>query len=92
MNDGGPCRIETSPSNYTANQWTGFYMIRTTFMTELRYSSPIIHHTVSCHKTELAFFFYLGFLSRVFSIYRTAGEGEGYLFTYFLTLPPASQT
>ena len=38
------------------------------------------------------FFFYLGFLSRTFTIHRTAGEGGGYLFNSFLPLPPASQT
>ena len=38
------------------------------------------------------FFFYLGFLSRKFTIYRTAGEGGGYLFNSSLPLPPASQT
>ena len=37
------------------------------------------------------FFFYLGFLSRTFTIHRTAGEGEGYLFNSSLPLPPASQ-
>ena len=37
------------------------------------------------------FFFYLGFLSRTFTIHRTAGEG-GYLFNFSLLLPPASQT
>ena len=38
------------------------------------------------------FFFYLGFLSRTFTIQETAGEGEGYLFSSCLPLPPASQT
>ena len=38
------------------------------------------------------FFFYLGFLSRIFTIHRTAGEGGGYLFNSSLPLPPASQT
>ena len=27
FHDGGPYHIETSPLIYTANQWTGFYMI-----------------------------------------------------------------
>ena len=39
----------------------------------------------------LFIFFYLGFLSRTFTIHRTAGEGEGYLFYSSLPLPPASQ-
>ena len=39
------------------------------------------------------FFFYLGFLSRTFTIHKTAGEGGGYLFfNPFLPLPSASQT
>ena len=37
------------------------------------------------------FFFYLGFLSRTFTIHGTAGEGGGYLFNSSLPLPPASQ-
>ena len=37
------------------------------------------------------FFFYLGFLSRIFTIHRTAGEEEGY-FNSSQPLPPASQT
>ena len=37
-------------------------------------------------------FFYLGFLSRTFTIHRTAGEGEGYLFNFSLPLTTASQT
>ena len=38
------------------------------------------------------FFFYLGFLSRTFTIHKTAGEGGGYLFNSPLPLPPVSQT
>ena len=37
------------------------------------------------------FFFYLGLLSRTFTIHGTAGEGGGYLFNSSLPLPPASQ-
>ena len=37
------------------------------------------------------FFFYLGFLSRIFTIHGTAGEGGGYVFNSSLPLPPASQ-
>ena len=36
--------------------------------------------------------FYLGFLSRTFTIYRTAGEGGGSFYDSCLPLPPASQT
>ena len=42
--------------------------------------------------TLFFFFFYLGFLSRTFTIHGTAGEGGGYLFNSSLPLPPASQT
>ena len=35
FHDGGPYHTETSPSICKANQWTGFYMIETSVMTEL---------------------------------------------------------
>ena len=38
------------------------------------------------------FFFYLGVLSRTFTIYRTTGEGGSYLFNSSLPLPLASRT
>ena len=38
------------------------------------------------------FLSYLGFLSQTFTIHRTAGEGDGYLFNSSLPLPLASQT
>ena len=41
---------------------------------------------------KINFFFYLGFLSGTFTIYRTAGEGGGYLFNSSLPLPTTSQT
>ena len=37
------------------------------------------------------FFFYLDFLSRIFTIHRTSGKGGGYLFNSSLPLPPAPQ-
>ena len=40
----------------------------------------------------LVIFFYVGFLSPIFPIHRTAGEGGGYLFNFSLPLPPASET
>ena len=39
-----------------------------------------------------SFSFYMGCLSRTFTIHRTAREGGGYLFNSSLPLPPASQT
>ena len=44
--------------------------------------------TESCY----VIFFYLGFLSRIFTIQRTAWEWGGYLFNSSLPLLPASQT
>ena len=38
------------------------------------------------------FFFYQYFLSRTFTIHRTAWDGGGYLFKCSLLYPPASQT
>ena len=35
FHDGGPYHIETSPLIYSANQWTGFYMITVSIMKEL---------------------------------------------------------
>ena len=46
----------------------------------------IFRSTFSCN-----FFFYLSFLSRTFTIHRTAGEGGGYFLNSPLPLPPASQ-
>ena len=40
-------------------------------------------------QNSLSFFFCLGFLSRIFTIHRTAAEGGGYLFISFLPLPLA---
>ena len=37
-------------------------------------------------------FFYVCFLSPIFPIHRTAGEGRGHLFNFSLPLPPASET
>ena len=47
---------------------------------------------VDFHNLFFFFFLYLGFLSRTFTIHRTAGEVGGYIFKSSLPLPPASQT
>ena len=39
---GGPYHIETSPLICRANQWTGFYMIRTSVMKELNFERQIL--------------------------------------------------
>ena len=38
LNDGGPYHIETSPLIFSANHWTGFYMMGTSVMKELIYN------------------------------------------------------
>ena len=50
FHDGGRYHIETSPVICSANQWTGFYMITTSVMKELRETScPISVATISGH-------------------------------------------
>ena len=41
FHDGGPYHTETSPLIRRANQWTGFYMIGTSVMKELKVVSTI---------------------------------------------------
>ena len=57
----------------------------------------IIHDRISINNIQHAnrgvFFIYLGFLSRTFTIHRTAAQdNRGYLFNSSLPLRPASQT
>ena len=47
--------------------------------------------SLTWHSSVRVFFFFLGFLSRIFKIHRTAGKGEGYLFNSSLLFPPASR-
>ena len=84
----------------SANQWTGFCIIRTSVMKDSRLSSCTQTKSLFLHAKSIIFFFcfvlfcffYLAFLSRLFTIHRTAGERGGYLIFFFLPLPPASQT
>ena len=46
----------------------------------------------STYKKNIYIFFNLGFLSRLFTNHRTAGEEARYFFNSSLPLPPASQT
>ena len=48
-------------------------------------AQPTCQKRIWCH--DFFFFFYLGFLSRTFTIHGTAGEGGGYLFNSSLPLP-----
>ena len=70
------CRIETSPLICFANQWTGFCIIRTVMIDSKRCSSTIHQESVLRCSYNSVFFFYLAFLSRKLTIYRTADEGE----------------
>ena len=67
FHDGGPYDIETSPLICSVNQWPGFYRIETSFMKELRLSSPIILRKsfLVCCKAEFVFFLFF-FLSVIF--------------------------
>ena len=55
------------------------------------FSVIAMSNVTSCNLWKL-FFFYVGFLSRTFTIPNAAGEGGGYLFNSSLPLPSASQT
>ena len=66
-----------------------------------RFKTLFIHiqreSVLTCCKAQFVFFafwlfFYLAFLSRIFTIHRTVGEEGGYLLISFLPLPPSSQT
>ena len=54
----GLCCIETSPLICSASQWTGFCMLGTSVMKELRRSPPTIlwKSVLTCHTAELAVF------------------------------------
>ena len=98
FHNGGSCRIETSPLICSANQGTGFCMAGTSVMKYSRRSSSTYKESLFLHVVKhdllflFLFFFYLGLLSRMFTIHRTAGEGGCYLPISFLLHPPASQT
>ena len=89
---------------FSSNQWTGFRIIGTSVMKDSRRYSPTYTKSlflhVAKHNLLLLFFFYLAFLSRMFTIHRTAGEWEGegrrgggyYLLIVFVPLLCASQT
>ena len=98
FHNGGSCRTETSPLICSVNQWTGFCMIGTSIMKYSRRTSSTYNESLFLHVVKhdllflFLFFFYLGLLWQMFTIHRTAGEGECYLPISFLLHPPASQT
>ena len=57
-----------------------------------KYANGYAATSLTLLSSVCVFFFFLGFLSRTFTIHRTAGKGEGYLFNSSLLLPPASRT
>ena len=78
--------IEISPLIYSALIHSGFFMIRTSVMKELRRSSLIIlqKSVLICRKAELAFsgsFFYQGFFFRISSFTGQQGKGEAITLT-----------
>ena len=80
---------------FSANRRTGFCIIATSVMKDLRLSSstytesPFLH--VAKHNLLVLFFFYLAFLSQILTIHRTAVEG-GVISLYPFYHLPASQT
>ena len=92
FHDGGSCRIETSPLICSANQWTVFCIIGTSVMKDSRYFLSLYTERLILHVVKdnflFLFFFYLGFLSRILTIHRTAGEGEANsLFSFYILHP-----
>ena len=81
--------MKTNPLIYYANQWTGFCLIGISIMKDSRrssstYTESLFLHVVKHNLLFLLFFFYLAFLSRIFTIHRTAGEGEAIsLYTFY---------
>ena len=57
-----------------------------------KYADGYAATSLTLHSSVCVFFFFLGFLSRTFTIHRTAEKGEGYLFHACLLLLPASRT
>ena len=69
-----------------------FYLILTFDQLQKNVSTCPFRQVAKIIHSELYFFFYLGFLSRTFTIHMAAGEGAGYLFNSSLPFPPVSQT
>ena len=57
-----------------------------------KYADGYAATLLTLHSSVCVLFFVLGFLSRTFTIHRTAGKGEGYLYNSPLLLPPSSRT
>ena len=79
---GSSSQIETSSLIYFANKWTGFCRD----LRHERFKALFIHIHRESNLLVLAF------VSRIFKIHRTAGEGAGYLLISFLPLPSTWKT
>ena len=97
FHDGSSCRIKTGPLICSADHWTGFCIIGTSFMKDSirsssTYSESLFLRVVRHNLLFFVFVFYLAFLSQIFMNHRTAGEEEGFRLICILPLPPALQT
>ena len=55
---------------------------------DMDYTGFVLLSLITCFQfTNIYIFYYMGFLLRIFTIHRTAGEGGGYLFYSSLRLP-----
>ena len=61
FHDGGSCRIETRPMISSANQRTGFCMIGTSVMKDLRHSSSTCTKSLFLNFVKHNLFFLSGF-------------------------------
>ena len=56
-----------------------------------KYADGYAATSLTLHSSVCVFFFFLGFLSRTFTIHRTAGKGKGYLFNSSLLVAPTTR-
>ena len=77
------------PEHFSDLSWHVLSYICRIVQTHQRWTE--LDNKVGSEVSFQTFFFCLGFLSRTFTIHRTAGEGRGHYFKSSLPLPPASQ-
>ena len=80
-----------NPFHFLVLSFTFLYLLNVRTLNILKVLRLMLS-VVALLKLLWFFFLYLGFLSRTFTIHRTAGEGGGYFFKSALPLPPASKT